>query len=274
MRAKVVRWIFARRNFFKRFLFIRRPVLLKLNDFKMYVRLDDWAVGARIAVKRSYEPEVTRAMREALKPGMVMLDLGANIGYYSLLAASRIGPQGKVIAFEPGRESCDLLKLSLDANGFRNVTVHNCAVADINGVVGFGVDDSNGAISRDDPAKSQYQVQAVKLDDFLKDEPRLDVVKIDIEGAEGRAIQGMQGLLTRHRPIVFTEFFPAALQQQSAISGEAYLDLLTGLGFRLAITRLEGTASEPQTREQIMQAYAKTTSDHLNLVATPAGPKG
>jgi len=93
----------------KRFVFIRRPVLLKLGDFRLYVRLDDWAIGGRIALKRSYEAHVTGVMRSLLRPGMVVVDIGADMGYYSLLAASRVGNSGKVMAFEPGTENAALL---------------------------------------------------------------------------------------------------------------------------------------------------------------------
>src|SRR3990172_3951145 len=99
-------FVFLHRALLKRLIPVRRPMLVKLKEFRIYVRLDDWAVGARIAVKRSYETHVTAAMRPLLQPGMVVVDVGANIGYYTLLAAARVGPGGKVIAFEPGSENC------------------------------------------------------------------------------------------------------------------------------------------------------------------------
>src|SRR5256885_3164883 len=102
----IARFFYTHRAVLKRFVFIRRPILLRLADFKIYVRLDDWAVGARIAVRRTHEPHVTRVMLPLLRPGTVIVDIGANIGYYTLLAASRIGSTGKVIAFEPSLENC------------------------------------------------------------------------------------------------------------------------------------------------------------------------
>ena len=73
------RSLYAHRALLKRLIFIRHPILLTLADFKLYVRLDDWAVGARIAVRRTHEPHVTRIMRPLLQPGTVMIDIGANI---------------------------------------------------------------------------------------------------------------------------------------------------------------------------------------------------
>src|SRR5215471_3088010 len=142
----IARFFYTHRAALQRFVFIRRPILLTLADFKIYVRLDDWAVGARIAVRRTHEPHVTCVMHPLLQPGAVIVDVGANIGYYTLLAASRIGHTGKVIAFEPSVENCALLRRSLQANHFENVVLHTVAVADTASIVGFRMHDSNGYI--------------------------------------------------------------------------------------------------------------------------------
>ena len=109
LRTRLAHFVYSHRSLIKHFILIRRPVLLKLADFKIYVRLDDMAVGAWIMAKHGYETHVTEVMCTFLKPGIVFVDIGANIGYYTLLAASRIGHEGKVIAFEPGNNNCTLL---------------------------------------------------------------------------------------------------------------------------------------------------------------------
>ena len=163
MLSRFIRSIYLHRHPLKRFIFIRRPILLELSGFKLYVRLDDWAIGARIAIRRNYEPHVTASMIPFLQRGTVVVDIGANIGYYTLLAASRIGDKGKVIAFAPSSGNCMLLQKSVQANGFDNVVLHPYAVADLDGWVGLSMDDSNGTINRDDPLACMYQVQAVTL---------------------------------------------------------------------------------------------------------------
>jgi FkbM family methyltransferase len=274
MQTKLIGFVYAHRSRLKRLIFIRRPILVTLPDFKMYVRLDDWAAGARIAVKRTYERHVTSAMRPLLRPGMVMIDVGANIGYYSLLGAARVGPAGTVIAFEPGEANTALLQMSAQANAFKNIAIHALAVADVNRTVGFSMDDSNGSIYPQDARLGHLQVRAVRLDDFLKDEPRIDLVKMDIEGAEGLALAGMRQLLLRHRPILFTEFNPNALQATSGISAEAYLNSLRELGYALHVVhRVQGQNPTSQTNAEIMQAYTQYGSDHLDLAAYPQQPK-
>lgn len=271
MRSQLVRYLFLHRKALKRFMPFRQPVLLAIAGFKMYVRLDDWAVGGRIALNRRYEPHVTAAMLPFLQPGKVVVDIGANIGYYTLLAASRLGSQGKVIAFEPGVDNCALIQMSLRANNFQNTVLHSLAIADVDGVVGFNMDDSNGRISRDNPAVNRYQVQAVTLDLFLQDEPRIDLIKIDIEGAEGRALVGMRRLLQRHHPIIFTEFTPGALPTVSGITAEAFLDLWRELGYDQFILPRAGSRNlSPQSNEDIMAHFAGSPApDHLDLLLRP-----
>jgi FkbM family methyltransferase len=266
----IVRFAYSHRSVLRRLVFIRRPILLKLTDFKIYVRLDDMAVGAGIAVRRGYEKHITRIMRPLLKPGVILVDIGANIGYYTLLAASRIGCDGKVIAFEPSSDNCALLRMSLQANDFDNVKLYPYAVADKEGVVGFEMSDSNGRISPGD-ALASYQVQAVTLDTCLKDEPHIDIIKMDIEGAEGRALRGMYQLIRRHRPIIFTEFSPHDLKVVSGIAPGVYLSQLRDLGYEIFVVhRSGGQSSTPQSNEQIMGHFARFGgTDHLDLMVCP-----
>lgn len=272
MHIKPLRNIYRRSVILKRFVPVRRPVKLRLKHFKMYVRLDDWSVGLRIAIKRNYEGHVTTLMRPLLQPGMVVVDVGASIGFYTLLAASHVGEDGRVLAFEPSFGSCELLRMSIAANGFGNVTVHRVAVADFDGVVGYATGGSNGVINRDDPGSFPLQVPAVKLDTFLQSEPRIDLIKMDIEGAEGLALAGMKQLLARDHPLVFTEFSPRALQARSGISPEAFLDSLRDIGYDLhVIRRTSGQNEAPQSNDEIMADYISYDSHHLDLVAHPNG---
>lgn len=270
MRTRLVRALYRRRALLKRLIPIRRAVRVRLPSFDMFVRLDDWAVGARIAVRRTYEPHVTAALLPYLLPGSVVVDVGANIGYYTLLAATRVGPTGTVIAFEPSRENCALLQRSLVANRLANVVLVPFAVADLDGAVSYGMDDSNGRIALDERPELR-RVRAVTLDRALAHEPRVDVVKVDIEGAEGRALRGMRGLLQRHRPVVCAEFTPHALPHVSGVAPEAYLDELRALGYALSVVPRRGVwRRQPHTNAEIMAHFAAQGAlDHLDLMALP-----
>jgi FkbM family methyltransferase len=272
VRRRVIRFAFDHRRQVQRVLrfVVPRPVPIRLPEFTMYVRLDDWAVGARVAVKRQYEPHVSRVMRSRIQPGMVVVDVGANIGYYSLLAARLVGSAGKVIAFEPGADNVELIQRSARANGFGQIETHRLAVADREGEVRFNMDDSNGGIHRGELGRNAVLVRSVSLDEQLRDEPRVDAIKIDIEGAEGLALRGMSAILSRCRPSLFLEFTPDALPAYSGLSGEELLDVLRGHDYEIRVIAETGaTSAAPESNAEIMRRFAASGSDHLDLLATP-----
>jgi FkbM family methyltransferase len=271
MYTRLLGKIYRRSFILKRFVPIRRPVKLRLRHFSMFVRLDDWAVGLPIAIKRTYESHVTNVMETILKPGMVFVDIGASIGYYSLLAAALTLEGGKVISFEPSARSCQLLEMSLETNGFHNVKVHRLAVSDADCIVGYATGGGgNGIINRYDVDSLPYEVHAVKLDEFLQDEPQIDVVKMDIEGAEGLALAGMRNLLARHGPVVCTEFSPKSLQARSGVKPRDFLDKLREIGYDLhVIHRSGGLNVSSQSNDEIMADYTNYSSHHLDLAAFP-----
>lgn len=273
MRTKLVQTIFRHRQLPKRVIgaLFPKPVRLSLDGFDIYVRLDDWAVGARIAVKRSYETHVTAAMQPYLQPGGVFVDVGANIGYYTLLAASRLGAQGQIFAFEPGAANCELLQKSVAHNQFTNVQLFPNAVADVPRRVGLRMDDSNGVINITTQMDDMEQVTAVSLDEALADLTRIDVLKMDIEGAEGLALQGATQLLQQHHPVVFTEFRPPAIVNASHMDAIDFLNRFRALSYTLhVIDRKTGPHPTPQSNEEIMDCFARVSPVHLDLMATPA----
>jgi FkbM family methyltransferase len=201
---------------------------------------------------------------------MVVVDIGANIGYYTLLAASQVGPDGRVLAFEPSGANRSMIQMSLNANGLRNVRLWPYAVADEERVVGFDMRDSNGWISWDDPLNACYQVRAVTLDRFLESEPRVDVVKMDIEGAEDRALRGMHRLIRNHRPVIFTEFNPRCLEQVSGVAPETFLSQLRGFDYEVLVVRTDSQGLISECSDgMIMERLARSGSTHLDLVACP-----
>jgi len=266
--SQLVRVAYDHRRLFK-WLIPARPVLVKLEGFSMYVRLDDWAVGARIAVKRRYEPHVVAVFRKLLGPGAVVVDVGANAGYYSLTAASIVGRAGRVYAFEPGAISCRLLERSAAANGFANIQVFECAVSDREELVGYGMDDSNGRITHEGVARAELQVRSVTLDRALAGLRPVQVIKIDVEGAEARVVRGAMELIRRDHPAIVSEFCPYGLRLASSIEPGEYLDLLRSLGYELRVIPVDGPVPPPQEDARILdQVRGDGPEDHVDLLAT------
>jgi FkbM family methyltransferase len=269
--TRVVRFAYDRRRLVTWAIPHGMTVPVRGPGFTILVRPDDWAVGMRIAVKRAHETHVTQHIEAALKPGMTVLDVGANIGWFTLLAAARVGPAGRVHAFEPGRANLELLRLSLTRNGFDNVTLHACAASDREGTLGYSADDSNGHVTADAQRAGVTPVRAVRLDDVLADEPRLDLVKIDIEGSEALALAGMRRLMRRHRPVAFVEFSPGALRSVANSEPRDVLSELRAVGHELLVIRRDGSLDGPLVDERILASVSPVDpADHLDLLARPA----
>lgn len=252
-----------------------KPHLIELSDFKIYVRLNDHFVGGTIANAKDYEPHVTQELRQLLKPGMTFLDIGANIGYFTLLGATLVGKTGKVVAFEPQQSNCQLLEKSIAANELQNVTLYPYAAAEKAQTLTFtgGGADSNGRIINPSETLAQaYQlptIEAVVLDEHLANIESLDVVKMDIEGAEPRAWQGMQQLITKFRPVVLMEFAPDLIRVTSGTEPAALLDSLQEQ-YEIYILHRSGVKSAaPQSTASLLQAQANSDGIHLDIAAYP-----
>lgn len=177
-----------------------------------------WCIGAgRLACWfGSYEHPLRAAMCKRLKDGAIFYDIGANVGFYSLLVAQRIG-LGKVFAFEPLPANVRYLRRHLQLNGVRNVVVFESAICDVDGVATFREEKRERAMGRlgDD---GELKVKASSLDSLLESrtiEPP-NVIKMDIEGAEFRALRGAESCFARYRPILFLATHGSAIHRQCA----------------------------------------------------------
>jgi FkbM family methyltransferase len=163
----------------------------------------------------SYEIDLQHAVADWIKPGWVVYDIGANIGYVTLLLAKAVGRQGKVIAFEALPANVERLKhnIALKSEGLAEISVIPAAVVDRSGQVQFLVGPSDdmgkvdGSAGRSDlPYGEKIRVDGLSLDEFLsQDNPAPQAVKLDIEGGELLALPGMRRLLAETQPLLFLE---------------------------------------------------------------------
>jgi FkbM family methyltransferase len=158
----------------------------------------------------TYEMELQQAVADWVKPGMVAYDLGANIGYVSLLLARAVGQTGKVFAFEALPANQERLTSNLKLNSNENIQLVSKAVADTSGATTFLVHSSGGMgkLSKSDGGNSNsIIVQATSIDDFVfkSDNPPPQLIKMDIEGGEILALRGMSRLLKEARPVLLIE---------------------------------------------------------------------
>ena len=250
-------------------------VLVDLDRYQMYVSTSDTAVGIHIHRQKTYEPHVTEAIKMKLGPGMYFVDIGANIGYFSLLAAHLVGKEGRIFSFEPFQYNVKLLYLNARINGFENIEIYPFALADKKSLFAYDNMASNGVISGIDEdinsVLSTTLVYSVRLDDVLRDIERLDAIKIDVEGAEYMALSGARNLLKRHRPVIFTEFSPPALEAVSKVSAETFLRLLLiDDDFSIAVLDSSGAVIDCKNDlGRVIGHFGAANSDHIDIVASP-----
>ena len=249
-----------------------QKVLVEIQNFKLYVLKDDFDVGRNIIDSHDYEPHVTNAFIDVLKAGDVFLDLGANIGYFSLLAASIVQESGKVISFEPNVQNLQLLYSSILENQFKNIEVYPLAASDSSQILKLTSFGSNGYLDAAPSGNSNCQlVQAVVVDELLQHERQINVVKMDIEGYETLALRGMDKLIRKHRPTIFTEFSPWHIKYRCQVNPQDYLNQLTQYGYALSIIEFSGSITSVPDSDALMSIWNKfgNAQQHLDLMAQP-----
>ena len=203
----------------------------------------------------TYEPELQEAIRREVRPGMVVYDVGANIGYVSLLLARAVGPQGRVFAFEALPANLERIRANLALNPQAAVTPVGMAVIDGDRPVEF-LTHASGAMGKaagsagrkGETYGAAIQVAGISLDEFIYTQlnPVPQVVKIDIEGGEVLALPGMRRLLREGRPLVFLEL-------HGPEAARAAWDELTAAGYQLF--RMDSGAHIPSFETLDWKAY-------------------
>lgn len=216
------------------------PRVVEVGGFRLWV--DPATAGGVVPwllLDDVHEPSETRCIRDCLAPGGTFVDVGANIGYYSVLAATAVGPEGRVYAFEPEPVNFATLGRNVALNGLANVVAEPRACSDRTGTIPLYLDETNAGghhlhDSKDGAAATM--IGTVALDEYFAESGRpIDLIKMDIQGHEPVALRGMMNLLRRNpRTKLITEF-DAPMISKAGESPEAYLDALRSLGFRFTI---------------------------------------
>lgn len=231
--VKKVPGVLAAKSFLFQLLWPNRSSIVEIQGSKMYVNPEGLPKGFRntfqaYIVRNGWEELTTEMFKKVVKKGDIVVDLGANIGYFSLLAARLVGSEGKVYAFEPEPRNYSLLLKNMELNGYDNIVPVPKAVSNVSGTIRFFLHSKDtGAHTIYQPLhgerefKESIEVQAVALDEFFKDkECPINVIKMDIEGAETAALLGMDRIISENENLkMFIEFHPPGIKR----SGDSLL---------------------------------------------------
>jgi FkbM family methyltransferase len=217
-----------------------------VGGVELYCDLADAAVTPGLR-SGAYETHLTAAFERHCRPGMTVVDVGANLGYYTLLASRLVGPSGKVVALEPNSENCRLLLSSVRLGQCTNVELIPVAADRATGWAYYSTHvGSNGGLidaGGDLLAHPGVVVPTFRLDDLVAGP--VGLLKMDVEGAEGRVLDGAARIVERDRPVVTTELKEEMLTRVSGMSVAEYLGRFEALGYTPSVLEKDTDVEKP-----------------------------
>ena len=264
---KVYKFFFRSKKFNQ---LIKVPLTALVNGYARFRKFQfptkftwDWKLEM---LTGQYEKATVREFKRLLKPGMTAVDIGAHVGYFTVLSSKLVGRTGKVIAFEPDPANYNLLRSN--TSRFPNTEAHNLAISDRTGRLDFfKTIDKTGSHSliASSLRPDKISVAAVTLADFFAQHPvaRIDLIKMDIEGAEPLALSGMWQILKKHQDVKLIMEFSTENLKDGGFSPVAVLRSLADAGF-------DYQSIEPDGLRPVDEAYIevidKKRNHYVNLL--------
>jgi FkbM family methyltransferase len=249
-------------------------ILVATDLFKLFVDPSDLAVGKVIAETKQWEPHLTNFFIKTLQTGDLVIDVGANFGWFSLLAATLVGPRGRVFAVEMNPRNLLALFKSIYVNGLKNVFVVPFAASDSAEIVQYSALGSNGGLATFDASridKCEF-AQAVPLDSVLETVDRAHLIKIDVEGHEPHVLRGLHKIIERFRPTIVLEFHGSAHSVAGVRSTDS-ITLLDALGYRFGVAANDGEVA-PLSAQEVLPYWERINfagnaqgRQHIDVIA-------
>lgn len=233
-----------------------KVILTEYEDIKIYVPTDDEIIGTSIILTGLWEKYVTNLFKKFIKPGMNVMDIGASYGYFSLISAKLVGPEGNVFAFEPEPSQYDLLVQSMNLNDFNNIKPFKIALSNKSG-------KSIAYLRKNIPE----EVETITLDEFYNSkilDHKIDFVKIDVDGSEGSIIEKSDVFLTNNNPRIILEFWPLGIKH---MNGDPFKTISKFISYNYTIKLIdEHNHSIKSMDEKDIQRMCKDKSDVYMLL--------
>lgn len=244
-------------------------ILVQQHRMAIYDNADDYVISPALAINGEFEPWETELVKGEIRLGDTVLDVGANIGYYTLIFARLVGPRGRVYAFEPDPVNFALLRHNVALNGYRNVVLVNKAVSDKVAKGSLYLSESNPGDHRiydSADGRSSKSIAMTTLDSYFHGQgQRINFIKFDIQGAEPMALRGMTKLLEcNERLKMVVEFWPYGLAKNGASAAEL-LAFLSKSGFHLYEINEADKIVEAINPVELTAKYKPDSQIHTNL---------
>jgi FkbM family methyltransferase len=250
---------------------VRYSIVEMGHGLKVVVNPEDPDFGRAIAHDGTWEAHIVDAIRSSLKPGDVFVDIGANVGIMSFNAADVVGGAGRVIGFEPNPRNVSAYRRGLAANDFQHVTLFPFALSDHRHMITV-TSASNGKVAGEaTPTQAADVIQAVTLDEMLAHEPRIDFIKIDIEGWELPALRGAVQTMQRLKPMVLCEFNPLCLSAQGGIDPRELADFIFAHTDAVDLVEHDMTRTRVTSAQDLMDLWGERDAYHSGRGDLPAG---
>jgi FkbM family methyltransferase len=254
-----------------------KPDYITIMNQKLYIDKFDTTVSEKMVVYKNWEDFETKVFMKTLHPGDVVIDIGAHIGYYTLIAAKIVGNAGKVFAFEPNERNFKLLQKNVKENGYKNVVLINKAVTKKSGSIKLYINNQNTGDHRiydSQDNRKAVTVQTISLNDFFKNKNNLpfmkkvSLIKMDIQGSEVEALKGGLDLLKNNSQIkLITEFWPFGMNLNKT-SAKEFLNLLETYKFKFYEINEKNNTLKLTQSQDVLKKYPETSDDYTNLLCT------
>lgn len=214
-----------------------------LGDFVIKCNPNTW-VGAQIIYLGEYEDHIKKIFQKNIFSGNTVLDIGANIGFHTLFFSNLVGNKGSVIAFEPVVSNFKMLTENINSNKLNNISALNVALGHKNEVIyiNASIDSSNpGAFNLFEEGETKI---LCKVGDDIINESRIDFIKIDVEGYEFFALQGLTKTIQKHQPKIVFEY-DRVYQKKTGLEPLVIFDLLASFNYSFYEIKRDGVFSIP-----------------------------
>ncbi len=249
-----------------------KPKHVKIFGFKIFINTEDRVLSDALVKDRIWEPFETYYFQNNIGKSNIVFDIGANIGYNTLLFSRLVGSKGRVIAFEPDEDNFRILTKNVHVNNCKNVILVKKALTNKSGRIKLYLDEINKGdhhIYDAHDTRRSVPVEALSLDDYLHNNPyKIDFIKLDVQGAEGLVFAGMKNLLARNKKIcIVCEFWPAGLANAGTNPRE-FLKQLTENKFKIFQLNEDTKKIEKPSMLKLINSCTIRNKKYANLLLT------